>query len=48
MEQIEIFEFDHVYPGSNSASPVAILYGAIGTECFREFHVLLAEASRQV
>ncbi|XP_042473077.1 UDP-glucose:glycoprotein glucosyltransferase-like [Zingiber officinale] len=47
MEQIEIFEFDHVYPGSNSASPVAILYGAIGTECFREFHVLLAEASRQ-
>lgn len=47
-EQPELFEFDHIYFGSSVASPVAILYGALGTECFKEFHVTLVEASKKV
>ncbi|WOL04288.1 UDP-glucose:glycoprotein glucosyltransferase [Canna indica] len=47
LEQLELFEFDHVYSGSNSDSPVAILYGAMGTECFKEFHIIMKEASKQ-
>lgn len=47
-EQPELFEFDHVYPHSSITGPVAILYGAVGTECFKEFHVILVEASKKV
>ncbi|THU65445.1 hypothetical protein C4D60_Mb05t03700 [Musa balbisiana] len=47
LEQPELFEFDHVYLASSIISPVAILYGAIGTECFKDFHIILAEASKQ-
>ncbi|KAF6171102.1 hypothetical protein GIB67_020581 [Kingdonia uniflora] len=43
----EIFDFDHVHYGSSAASPVVVLYGALGTNCFKEFHVFLAEASRK-
>jgi hypothetical protein len=46
--QPELFDFDHVYPRSNVTAPVAIFYGAVGTKCFRELHVHLAEASKQV
>jgi UDP-glucose:glycoprotein glucosyltransferase len=46
--QPELFDFDHVYPRSNITAPVAIFYGAVGTKCFKELHVHLAEASKQV
>ncbi|KAG1353977.1 UDP-glucose:glycoprotein glucosyltransferase [Cocos nucifera] len=46
-EQPELFDFDHIYFGSSIATPVAILYGALGTECFKEFHVSLVEASKK-
>ncbi|KAJ0970439.1 hypothetical protein J5N97_023316 [Dioscorea zingiberensis] len=46
-EQPELFDFDHIYFGSNISAPVAILYGAPGTECFREFHAVLAESSKK-
>ncbi|KAL1553421.1 UDP-glucose:glycoprotein glucosyltransferase isoform X2 [Salvia divinorum] len=42
----EIFEFDHVHPGSTAGSPTAILYGAFGTVCFKEFHTALSEAAK--
>ncbi|KAJ4966264.1 hypothetical protein NE237_018113 [Protea cynaroides] len=45
--QPELYDFDHIHFDSSSASPVAILYGALGTACFREFHFALAEASRK-
>ncbi|KAJ1295214.1 hypothetical protein BS78_01G207000 [Paspalum vaginatum] len=46
-EQPELFDFDHVYPRANITAPVAILYGAIGTKCFKDLHVQLSEASKQ-
>jgi UDP-glucose:glycoprotein glucosyltransferase len=47
-EQPELFDFDHVYSRANITAPVAIFYGAVGTKCFKELHVQLAEASKQV
>ncbi|CAI9103836.1 OLC1v1002407C1 [Oldenlandia corymbosa var. corymbosa] len=46
-QQPELFDFDHVHPDSSIGNPVAILYGALGTECFREFHSSLVAAARQ-
>ncbi|KAF8411993.1 hypothetical protein HHK36_004552 [Tetracentron sinense] len=46
-DQPELFDFDHVHSESTIATPVAILYGALGTDCFREFHAALAEASKK-
>lgn len=46
-EEPEIFEFDHVYPESNRKSPGAVLYGALGSNCFSNFHLALVEASRK-
>lgn len=46
-QQPEIFEFDHVHPGSTAGSPTAVLYGALGTVCFKEFHTALSEAAKQ-
>ncbi|KAL5230580.1 hypothetical protein ABZP36_029356 [Zizania latifolia] len=46
-KQLELFDFDHIYPQSNITAPIAILYGAFGTKCFKELHVHLAEASKQ-
>uniref|UniRef100_A0A1L8E1R7 Putative glycoprotein glucosyltransferase n=1 Tax=Nyssomyia neivai TaxID=330878 RepID=A0A1L8E1R7_9DIPT len=37
----ELFQFDHVYPGSEIFENTAILYGTIGTRDFRKFHDLL-------
>ncbi|KAJ1419971.1 UDP-glucose:Glycoprotein Glucosyltransferase [Sesbania bispinosa] len=44
----EVFDFDHVHFDSSIGSPLAILYGALGTVCFKEFHVALAAASKQL
>ncbi|KAK1310475.1 UDP-glucose:glycoprotein glucosyltransferase [Acorus calamus] len=46
-EQPEIFDFDHVHLNSSKSSPVAILYGALGTDCFKEFHAVLADSSKK-
>ncbi|KAG9456989.1 hypothetical protein H6P81_001497 [Aristolochia fimbriata] len=46
-EQPELFDFDHVYFHSNFGRPIAILYGALGTSCFRDFHIALVEASKK-
>ncbi|KAL5715758.1 hypothetical protein ACHQM5_017534 [Ranunculus cassubicifolius] len=43
----ELFDFDHVHFDSKDVSPVAILYGALGTTCFREFHNLLSDAAKK-
>lgn len=46
-QQPEIFEFDHIHFDSSVGSPVAVLYGALGTDCFREFHLTLVEAAKE-
>ncbi|KAI4342257.1 hypothetical protein MLD38_026900 [Melastoma candidum] len=45
--QPEFFDFDHIYPDSNTSSPVAVLYGALETKCFFGFHGTLAEAAKK-
>lgn len=45
--QPELYDFDHIHFDSNIASPVAILYGALGTDCFREFHITLVRAAKE-
>lgn len=37
----EIYSFDHVYPGSENNSIVAILYGELGSAEFQPFHEYL-------
>ncbi|XVF67689.1 hypothetical protein PTKIN_Ptkin10aG0141700 [Pterospermum kingtungense] len=46
-QQPELYDFDHIHFDSNILSPVAILYGALGTDCFREFHVALVQAAKE-
>ncbi|KAJ9552536.1 hypothetical protein OSB04_016581 [Centaurea solstitialis] len=46
-QQPELFEFDHVHFASSIGSPIAILYGALGTDCFKEFHMSLVEAAKE-
>ncbi|KAE9601240.1 putative glycosyl transferase, family 8, nucleotide-diphospho-sugar transferase [Lupinus albus] len=41
------YDFDHVHYDSKIGSPVAVLYGALGTNCFKELHVALVEASKK-
>ncbi|KAK7246869.1 hypothetical protein RIF29_41739 [Crotalaria pallida] len=43
----EVFDFDHVHFDSSVGNPVAILYGALGTRCFKEFHVALVAAAKE-
>lgn len=38
---IEIFSFDHVYPGSENNTVSVVLYGEIGTKNFAHFHKIL-------
>lgn len=47
-QQPELYDFDHIHFDSNIMSPVAILYGALGTNCFKEFHVTLVQAAKEV
>ncbi|KAK9134686.1 hypothetical protein Syun_014016 [Stephania yunnanensis] len=42
----ELFDFDHVHPDSLFISSVAVLYGALGTDCFKKFHSILSDASK--
>jgi UDP-glucose:glycoprotein glucosyltransferase len=45
-QQPELFEFDHIHFESSTTSPAIILYGALGTDCFRDFHLTLVEAAK--
>lgn len=44
----ELFDFDHIHFDSSATSPIAILYGALGTDCFKEFHIALVQAAKEV
>ncbi|KAL7002014.1 hypothetical protein U1Q18_003164 [Sarracenia purpurea var. burkii] len=46
-QQPELYEFDHVHFDSSIGRPAVILYGALGTDCFREFHVTLVAAAKE-
>ncbi|MBA0788613.1 hypothetical protein Gotri_025715 [Gossypium trilobum] len=46
-QQPETYDFDHIHFDSNIMSPVAILYGALGTDCFSGFHVTLTQAAKE-
>ncbi|KAG6709705.1 hypothetical protein I3842_06G146800 [Carya illinoinensis] len=46
-QQPELFDFDHIHFDSSVQGPVAVLYGALGTDCFRKFHVSLVEAAKE-
>lgn len=35
---LELFSFDHIYPGSQNNSVTAILYGQIGTKSLKKYH----------
>lgn len=35
---VELYEFDHVYPGSQNNSIAAVLYGQLGTKQFNLYH----------
>lgn len=40
-EDEEIYNFDHIYPGSENNSVATILYSQIGTKDFAQFHEFL-------
>ncbi|KAJ4717311.1 UDP-glucose:glycoprotein glucosyltransferase-like [Melia azedarach] len=46
-QQPELFDFDHIHVESSISSPTAILYGALGTDCFKQFHVNLVQAAKE-
>ncbi|KAL2342225.1 hypothetical protein Fmac_010165 [Flemingia macrophylla] len=47
VQRLQLFDFDHVHFDSSVGSPVAVLYGALGTSCFKEFHAALVAAAKQ-
>ncbi|CAN1305586.1 UDP-glucose:glycoprotein glucosyltransferase [Linum perenne] len=47
-QQPELFDFDHIHFDSHAGSPVAVLYGAIGTDCFMELHATLVTAAKEL
>ncbi|XP_047173369.1 UDP-glucose:glycoprotein glucosyltransferase [Vigna umbellata] len=47
IQEPQVFDFDHVHFDSSVGSPVAILYGALGTVCFKEFHTALVGAAKE-
>lgn len=47
LQEPDLFDFDHIYFDSSTAYPVAILYGALGTDCFKEFHLILVQSAKE-
>lgn len=47
-QQPELFDFDHIHAESSISSRTAILYGALGSDCFKEFHINLVQAAKEV
>lgn len=43
----QLYDIDHVYPagGGGGGDTVAILYGAVGTQCFAALHAKLVAAA---
>ncbi|KAH9685543.1 UDP-glucose:glycoprotein glucosyltransferase [Citrus sinensis] len=46
-QQPELFDFDHIHAESSISSRTAILYGALGSDCFKEFHINLVQAAKE-
>lgn len=42
----DVYNFDHVYPGSENNTLTTILYGQIGSPDFKEFHEILKKNAR--
>lgn len=42
-----LYSFDHIYPGTETHSFVAVLYGEIGSREFNDFHKVLKTESQQ-
>lgn len=40
---VELFSFDHIYPGSENNSLTVILYGQIGTRTLNNYHTKLKD-----
>ena len=40
---VDIYAFDHVYPGSENNTRTVVLYGDIGSKTFAQYHYLLSE-----
>lgn len=46
---VDLYSFDHIYPGSENNTVTTILYGELGTSKYNEFHrVLKAETAKGV
>ena len=46
---VDIYTFDHIYPGSENNTVTTILYGELGSSKYNEFHrVLKAETVKGV
>lgn len=46
-EGLRQYDFDHVHPASKRGGRVFVLYGALGTPCFRELHAVLTRALQE-
>jgi UDP-glucose:glycoprotein glucosyltransferase len=42
---VELFAFDHIYPGASTRAPVAVLYADVGDELTAQLHASLKQAA---
>lgn len=47
VDNVELFEFDHIYPGSHNNSINVILYGQMGTPLFNQYHAKLKDQAEK-
>lgn len=45
--EVELFNFDHIYPGSQNTSLTVILYGQLGTGLLRKYHEKLKDLAEK-
>lgn len=46
--EVETYNFDHIYPGSENNSLTVVLYGDIASKEFREYHKFLSKAALEL
>lgn len=46
--EIETYNFDHIYPGSENNSLTVVLYGDIASKDFRKYHNFLSKAALEL
>lgn len=44
---VELFSFDHIYPGSNNNSLTVVLYGQLGKKLFNDYHKKLVDQAEK-